>query len=470
MSVRVRFAPAPSGSLHVGGARTALFNWLFARHHGGTFVLRIEDTDRTRATDESMHALMEALRWLGLDWDEGPDVGGPFGPYRQSERSDRFEDAAKELAATDRAYLCYCTPAELDERRKAAFAAGKPWRYDRRCLNLPPAELERFRAEGRPAAWRFLVAPGTTLLQDLVLGDIAFDHAEIGDFVIMRSDGTPTYLLAAAVDDLAMEISHVIRGKDLLASTPQQIMIDRALGAEWVPHYAHLPLIVGSDRQPLSKRHGAVSIEDFREQGYLPEALVNYLALLGWGFGDGTTERFTNQELIEAFDLKGVTPHDAAFDVPKLTAFNGEKIRELDPSDLAHRLEPFLNRAGLSIEPDLLRRAIPLAQERITRLDEAPALLEFLVQRVEPDEKASKLLDAVLLKDALDALERQGKWDAESIKAALYGWAERKGLKPRQAFQPLRAAITGRVVSLPLFESMELLGQQESLARIRLVT
>jgi glutamyl-tRNA synthetase len=311
------------------------------------------------------------------------------------------------------------------------------------------------------------VPDGETVVPDLVLGDVRFDHAEIGDFVIMRSNGSPMYLLAAGVDDLAMEITHVIRGKDLLASTPEQLMIHRALGAARSPEYAHLPLLVGPDRQPLSKRHGAVSVEAYREQGYLPEAMVNYLALLGWSYGDGLTERFTVEELVQAFDLKGVTVHDAAFDVPKLTALNGEKIRELSVEDLAARIEPFCVRVGLEVDRDLLLRATPLVRERIERLDQAPDLIECFFRRVEPDEKARAMIRPDALRGALAALEAVGDWTHEAIEKALRAWAERAGLKAKDAFQPVRAAATGRLVSPPLFETLEILGHEESLARIR---
>ncbi|HEV3474122.1 MAG TPA: glutamate--tRNA ligase, partial [Actinomycetota bacterium] len=269
-TVRVRYAPAPTGYLHVGGARTALYDWLYARHHDGAFVLRIEDTDRERSTDESVQGIQDALRWLGIDWDEGPGVGGPYGPYRQSERLDLYRDAAEGLLGEDKAYRCYCTPEELDERRARARARGEPPRYDRRCRNLSDAERQAFEDEGRPVAIRFASPDRDMTVHDLIRGDVRFPGSDIEDFVIMRSDGTPTYLLAAAVDDWKMELTHVVRGEDLLASTPRQVLLFEALGVDRIPEYAHLPLIVGPDRQPLSKRHGAVAVESFREEGILP--------------------------------------------------------------------------------------------------------------------------------------------------------------------------------------------------------
>ena len=275
--VRCRFAPAPTGYLHVGGARTALFNWLFARHNDGRFILRIEDTDQKRSTEEAIGAVIGSLRWLGIEWDEGPEVGGEFGPYRQTERMQHYEEVAEKLLQSGRGYFCYCTPEELEDRRRAALKRGETPGYDGRCRNLTPAERQAFEAEGRSRAVRFAMPGIDITVHDLIRGETHFPADDLRDFVIMRSDGTPTYLLAAAVDDVLMKMSHVIRGEDLLPSTPRQLQLIEAMGAE-PPAYAHLPLIVGPDRQPLSKRHGSVAVEWFRDQGYLPEALVNYLA------------------------------------------------------------------------------------------------------------------------------------------------------------------------------------------------
>ncbi|HVM11155.1 MAG TPA: glutamate--tRNA ligase, partial [Actinomycetota bacterium] len=287
--VRVRYAPAPSGDLHVGGARTALYDWLFARHHGGVFVLRIEDTDQSRVTEESFLGLQDALRWLGIDWDEGPGVGGAFGPYRQTERLPIYREAVETLIERDAAYRCYCTPEELEQRRKEALARGEPPGYDGRCRRLSAGERAAFEAEGRPFATRFATPGRDVTVHDLVRGEATFRAPDIRDFVILRSDGSPTYLLAAAVDDWQMRMTHVIRGEDLFSSTPRQLLLMEALGVEDPPAYGHLPLIVGPDRQPLSKRHGSVAVERFREEGFLPEAMINYLALLGWSFDEKTT-------------------------------------------------------------------------------------------------------------------------------------------------------------------------------------
>ena len=328
--VRVRFAPAPSGSLHVGNARTALFNWLFARHHGGTFILRIEDTDRTRVSEEYIDRVVEILRWLGLDWDEGPDVGGPFAPYRQTQRMERYTEAAEKLLFGGHAFRCYCTPEEIRARRDAARAEGKPPPRRDPCRNLSDLDRASNDAAGKPAVLRFKVPDeGDIVFEDMVHGEVRTALADIEDFSLMRSDGSPLYVVAAAVDDLAMDVTHIVRGEDLISATPKQILIYRALGRQSWPSFGHLPLIVGANRQPLSKRHGETSVEWYRDHGYLPEALINYLALLGWSAGDGVTERFTTEELIELFSLERVSRNPAAFDVQKLTALNGEKIRAL---------------------------------------------------------------------------------------------------------------------------------------------
>jgi glutamyl-tRNA synthetase len=466
--VRVRYAPAPTGFLHVGGARTALYDWLFARHHGGTFVLRIEDTDSERSTEESVEALQESLRWLGIDWDEGPGVGGPFGPYRQTERLEIYREAAAKLLADGRAYRCWCTPDELDERRKAAVARGVPWRYDRRCLNLSDEEKRANEAGGKRAALRFLQPGHDVVVPDVIHGEATFPAADLDDFIILRSNGVPTYLLAAAVDDWKMEMTHVIRGEDLHSSTPKQILLLEALGAERVPQYAHLPLIVGPDRKPLSKRHGSVAVERFREEGFLPEAMVNYLALLGWSLDDHTTF-FTRDELVEHFDLDRVSRNPAAFDREKLEWLNGHYLREMPADRFAGLIQEALAEAGITADPQVVAQAAPLIQERIKVLSEAPALLRFLFEDSPPDQKARKMLDGQdeYLAEVAKRLEALEEWTPEAIEAAMRALQEERGLGARKAFQPVRAAVTGTLVSPPLFESMALLGRERTLARIR---
>jgi len=469
--VRTRFAPAPSGSLHVGNGRTALFAWLFARQHDGVFVLRIEDTDASRATEEHMHGVMDVLRWLGLDWDEGPDVGGPYGPYRQSERYERYRERADAMVASGAAYPCYCSPEELDERRKAALKAGKTPGYDRRCLDLTQAQRAVFEAEGRAPAVRFLVPEGETVFEDLVRGESRFDHATISDFIVLRADRSPTYLLAAANDDMEMKMTHVVRGEDLITATPRQMMLLAAMGATDVPRYAHLPLIVGADRQPLSKRHGVTAIEHYRDNGFLPEALTNYLALLGWSYGDGVTEKFSRDDLVKHFALENVSRNPAAFDIPKLTAINGDYIREMRPDEFARRLLPSLERDGLTPDPATLAEIVPLIQERMQLLTEAaPMIRFFFTDDIEPDEQAA----AWLVPEYAPALERYAVvlealpvWETEAIKAAMFEVQEGLGLKKKAAFMPVRSAVTGAKISPPLFESLAVLGRERSLARIR---
>jgi glutamyl-tRNA synthetase len=466
--VRCRFAPAPTGYLHVGGARTALYNWVFARHNGGSFVLRIEDTDRKRSTDEAIAIVIDSLRWLGLAWDEGPEVGGDHGPYRQSERLQTYAAIADRFVEEGRAYHCYCTPEELEDRRRAALKRGETPGYDGRCRNLTDAERAAFEPEGRPSAIRFAM-PGTDItVHDLIRGETHFPANDLRDFVIMRSDGTPTYLLAAAADDVAMRMTHIIRGEDLLPSTSRQLEIIRALGAE-PPRYAHLPLIVGPDKQPLSKRHGSVAVEWFREQGILPEALVNYLALLGWSY-DETTTLFTREQLIERFDLARVSHNPAAFDSQKLEWMNGHYIRESDDSRLATLLVEELRREDFDVDEDTVKAAVPLIKERMRTIKEGVDLIRFLfLPEVEPDAKARKLLGpdrTDLLREAAARLEAVEEWSPGEIERVLRGLQEELGLSAKNAFQPIRAAVTGTVVSPPLFESIALLGRERTLWRL----
>ncbi|MGH2730328.1 MAG: glutamate--tRNA ligase [Actinomycetota bacterium] len=470
--VRTRIAPAPSGSIHVGNARTALYNWLFARGNDGVFVLRVEDTDRKRATDAAYHAVIEDLRWLGLFWDEGPEVGGEFGPYRQSERLDRYEAAVRSWLDTDRAYPCYCTPEELAERRKAALAAGGTPGYDGRCRHLSDAERAAFDSEGRSFAVRFAVPEGRTVtFDDVVRGPVSTQSKEIPDFVVLRADGSPTYMLAASVDDLQMGITHVIRGEDLMAATPRQLLVREAMGAFDEPVWAHLPLLVDDKGRPLSKRWGDVAVSAYRERGYLAEAMVNYLALLGWSYDD-RTNIFSIEELIERFSLERVGRNPAAFDVAKLEWLNGHYIRAKSPEELAELLVEPCVREGLPADTEdgrrLLTKVAPLLSERLKRLDEAPPMVAFLFGKVASDEKAARVLEGQgeYLRAAASALEAVDEWTTPAIENALRALAEERGLKPKQAFQPIRAAVTGTLVSPPLFESLEILGREETLARL----
>jgi glutamyl-tRNA synthetase len=469
MTVKTRLEPAPSGSIHVGSARTGLFSWLYAKHHGGSFVLRIADTDAKRVTEENYQSVLEDMRWLGLVWDEGPEVGGPNGPYRQSERFELYAAKARELVDNGYAYPCYCTPEELELERKTAHEEGRAPGYSGRCRNLTDDERAAFEAEGRKSSLRFAVpADRTITFHDAVLGELSTDLGRTPDFVIQRSDGSPTYMLAVTVDDMAMGITHVIRGNDLVASTARQLLLREAFGVEEMPVFAHLPLLVTTDGRPLSKRFGDVSIGAYRDQGFLPEAMVNYLALLGWSYDDKTNV-FSVEELIERFSLERVGKNPAAFDVAKLEWLNGHYIRSLPHADLAGRIAPFCRRAGFEPDLETLTAVAPLINERLKRLDEAPGMVRFLFEDVAPEGKALKALDGQeeYLSAVAQGLEDLEKWTTPAIEEVLRGLAEERGLKPKQAFQPVRAAVTGTLVSPPLFESIELLGPEKTLRRLR---
>ena len=475
--VKVRFAPSPTGDLHVGNIRTALFDWAYARHTGGTFLFRIEDTDTTRVTDEYIQAAIDTLKWLGLTWDEGPEVGGPNGPYLQSQRLDIYAKWAQTFLDQGDAYHCYCSPDELEavreEQRKANVAPG----YNGHCRDLTADQIAGYKAQGREAVVRMRMPDGTTTFTDEIRGDVTFDHKFVPDFVLVRADGSPLYTLAVAVDDVMMGVTHVLRGEDLLSSTPRQIRVYQAMGVklEDYPAFAHLPFVMGQDNAKLSKRNGEVSIAWYREQGYLPEAICNYLALLGWSPGDDR-ENISMKELTELFTVEKVHSSPARFDMKKLEAINGDKIRALPLEEFASWTIPFLKKAdvitGSDDEIALVMKALPLIQERIVKLDEAPALLKFLFVKnfaVDP-EAAPKIADSAakdILKRSLKDLESLDSWSHESIEAALRAsLIEELGLKPRIAFTALRIATTGSTISPPLFESMELLGKQACLDRI----
>ncbi|HEY6278483.1 MAG TPA: glutamate--tRNA ligase [Streptosporangiaceae bacterium] len=481
-AVRVRFAPSPSGDLHVGNARTALYDWAFARSTGGTFVLRIEDTDQTRVRPEYIESALGTLRWLGLDWDEGPGTGGPFGPYLQSERMGIYAEWVQRFLKDGYAYYCYCTEDELAERREAARKAGQPSGYDGHCRDLTPVQVEAYQEEGRQPAVRFRMPDGSTTFIDLVRGEVTFDHAHVPDFTLTRADGSPLYTLAVAVDDVLMEITHVVRGEDLLSSTPRQIAVYAAMGIpeQHFPLFAHLPYVLGKDGQRLSKRNGVVSVNWYRDQGFLPEAICNYLALLGWSPGENR-ESFTLAEMAAEFDLTRVNKNAAQFDVRKLEAINGDKIRALGAADFAARLAPFLAAAGLVTDPPsaaetaLIAAAAPLVQERCTTLAQAAAMLGFLFTaedefRIDPDDGAATLTAAAepVLATAHTVLSGLASWTTAEIDPALRAaLVDGLNLKPRAAFSgALRVAVTGRRAGPPLFESIELLGRERTLGRL----
>jgi len=466
--------------------RTALFNWAFARHTGGTFVFRIEDTDSARDSEESYDALLEALGWLGLNWDEGPLVGGPYGPYRQSERmrDGVYSDVAQRLEAAGFAYRCYCSPQELEERREAAKAERRAPGYDGHCRELTAERIEAYEEEGRSAVLRFRMPDQEWTWDDLVRGPITFAPDQVPDFVLLRANGEPLYTLVNPVDDALMRITHVLRGEDLLSSTPRQLALYGALGAIGVtdgsiPAFGHLPYVMGEGNKKLSKRDPESSLQWYRNEGYLPEALLNYLSLLGWSMGEDR-EFYGKEELAAAFTLDRVSPNPARFDLKKCTAINGDWIRTLSVDDLIDRIVPFLQRAGLVTDTveastsDVLRRAVPLVQERMETLSQAPSMLGFLLVSgsdftVDEADAASQLDEKgrAVVAAALSAVTDLEAWDAESIEGALRAaLIDGLGLKPKLAFGPVRVAVTGRRVSPPLFESMEILGRDATLARM----
>ena len=474
--VRVRFAPSPTGYLHVGGARTALFNWLFARRHGGTFVLRIEDTDAERSSWEMVTGIVDGLRWLGLDWDEGPDVGGPRGPYFQSQRFEGHRARAGQLLRDQRAYYCYCTPEQIQAKRAAAEAAGGGWIYDRTCCALPAAEIARLNDAGTPRAVRFKVPDGRTSFTDLVHGPIAFDNANIEDFVILRSDGQPTYHLSVVADDVDMGITHVVRGDDHISNTPKHVLLFEAFGAT-IPEFAHVPLILGTDKKRLSKRHGATSVTEYQRLGYLPEAMVNFLALLGWS--PGTDEEvFTKAELVDRFSLEGISGGNAVFNPDKLDWFNQQQMMRLPAGELANRIAPLLRDAGLwrdgfeSSDRQWLERVIELLKPRAKRLGQfVDDGRLFFVEDVEYDPTAvKKFLQPAGMREHLAslrlALDAVSPFEAVPLEAALRALAEARGIKPAALIHATRVAVTGKAVSPGLFEVLELLGRPRTIRRL----
>ena len=462
----------------MGNIRTALFDWAYARHTGGTFLFRIEDTDTTRVTDEYIQAAIDTLKWLGLNWDEGPEVGGDNGPYLQSQRLGIYAEWAQKFLDQKDAYHCYCSAEELEAVREAQRAANVAPGYNGHCRDLTADQIAGYKGEGRLPVVRMRMPDGGTTFNDLIRGDVSFDHKFVPDFVLVRGDGSPLYTLAVAVDDVLMKVTHVLRGEDLLSSTPRQIRVYQAMGLalEDYPVFAHLPFVMGQDNAKLSKRNGEVSIAWYRDKGFLPEAICNYLALLGWSPGDDR-ENVTMKELTELFTVEKVHSSPARFDMKKLEAINGDKIRALTLDEFLDWTLPFLTKAGVitgtADEIALVKLALPLIQERIIMLSEVPAMLKFLFVKnfaVEADSVAKITDDASkqVLERSLKELEPLATWTHESIEAALRSsLIEEMGLKPRIAFGAVRIATTGSTISPPLFESMELLGKEASLARIR---
>jgi glutamyl-tRNA synthetase len=472
---RVRFAPSPTGYLHVGGARTALFNWLYARGTGGTFVLRIEDTDVERSSTDMVTGILDGLRWLGLDWDEGPDIGGPHAPYFQSQRLERYRDAADRLLASGRAYRCYCTPERLREERERAEARGEAWQYDRTCLNLSAEERRMRETANTPFVVRFLVRGGSTAFDDAVHGRIQFDTANIEDFVILRSDRFPTYHLSVVVDDVDMQITDVIRGDDHISNTPKHALLFEALDAP-VPRFAHVPLILGADKKRLSKRHGATSVMEYARQGYLPDAMVNFLALLGWSPGDDR-ELMTREELTASFSLDGISGGNAVFNSDKLDWMNAQYLARLPMEQLAVHARAVLDEAGLAggpivRDPVRFHRLLELLRPRAKRLVDLrelgrPLLVSAVEYEPEAIEKTISSGDTAghvaALAHALDAVS---PFDEQHVEAAVRGTAADRGIKAGALIQAARVALTGRSASPGLFEMMALLGRDETIARL----
>ncbi|MFC2013292.1 glutamate--tRNA ligase [Chloroflexota bacterium] len=496
--VRVRYAPSPTGYPHVGNIRTALFNWLFARHHGGSFVVRIEDTDVARTVQGALEVILDGLRWLGMDWDEGLEAGGKYGPYFQSQRLELYLGAAERLISQGDAYYCYCSPQRLEEMRREQQRRKQPPGYDRLCRDLSPEERRQKEAEGITSVVRFKTPlEGRTAFSDLIRGGVVFEHKTIDDFVLLKSDGYPTYHLASVVDDYSMEISHVLRAEEWLSSTPRHLLLYDRLGFE-PPQFAHLPMILGPDRSKLSKRHGAVSITEYREQGYLPEAMVNFLALLGWSLDD-KTELMSQEELVKSFSLERVSKTAAIFNRGKLDWMNGVYIRSLSLEDFTQRVLTFLD-SGLSpkvkrpLSGDYVRQIMPLIQERARTLAEVADLAQFFfVEELEYDnsllvvkhmtpESAIKTLETaqqelrnlvVLQKSATMVLggeqQKLGQlevFDTEVLEAVLRPLAAELELKTGQLFGMLRVVVTGRTAAPPLFQTMAVLGKERCLKRI----
>jgi glutamyl-tRNA synthetase len=479
--VRTRYAPSPTGDPHIGNIRSALFSWAYARAQGGQFLLRIEDTDRNRLVETSVQAIMDSLRWLGIDWDEGPEVGGPHEPYFQSKRLPLYQKSALTLIAQGRAYRCFCTAERLDAMRAAQAAAKKPPGYDGLCRDVPLADSER-----RAAAERFVVRfkmkrEGTTTLHDMIRGDVVFENALQDDFVMLKSDGYPTYHLGVVVDDTEMEITHAIRGDEWISSAPKHIQLYEALGWD-APVWAHLPLILGPDHKKLSKRSGDTAVLDYVTNGYLPEAMINFLSLLGWSLDDHTNI-ISVDELKEHFDLSRVVPNPAVFDIDRLNFLNGHYIRQMSAERWIETITDWCSRhlppsVPRPIDAELVARVAPLLAERVARLDEIAPLVEFLFGFEAPEyapellaerlggesEAALKVVDAALL--ALDAVPAVG-WDKEHIESAIRGMEEPVGAKLRKFVSVLYVAEMGRAQGIPLFDSMAILGRERTLARLR---
>lgn len=475
--LKVRFAPSPTGPFHIGGARSALFNWLVARHADGTFLVRIEDTDLKRSTKESEENIKDSLKWLGMNWDEGIDVGGPHGPYRQTERLDLYKKEVQRLLDEGKAYYCYCSAEELEKSRKAQLDAGKTPIYDEHCRHLTEEEKAKYEAEGRKPVVRLKVRKdGVFAFDDMVRGHVEFQAAGVGDFIIMKSDGIPVYNFAVVIDDAFMEVTHVIRAEEHLSNTPRQLAIYEALGYK-PPKFGHISLILGEDHKKMSKRHGATSVTEYRNMGYLPEAVVNYLALLGWT-PKGEQEIFTEEELIKQFSMKRVSSNDAVFDINKLNWINFQYMKKLDADQLYDLIVPFLVKAGYVEESvteekkDWLKKVIwfmkdhiyfagQAAEELKFFFEDMPALTDEAILSIMKAETSGKLLKAFI--EDLKALET---FDQAAIKKCFNACMKAQGIKGKAAYEPTRIALTGVTQGPGMFEMMELFGREKTMDRL----
>ena len=475
-NVRVRYAPSPTGDPHIGNMHSALFEWLFARRHGGKFIVRIEDTDQERVVPGAVESILDGLRWLNIDWDEGPLVGGPYGPYIQSERLDNYREMAERLIRQEDGYRCYCSRERLNEMRQEQERRDQPTGYDGRCRDLSPAQRQEMEAQGGPSVVRFAMPrSGTTRVQDLIHGEVEFSNELLDDFIILKADGFPTYHLASVVDDHLMKISHVLRADEWLPSTPRHLQLYRALGFT-PPQFGHLPMLLGPDRDKLSKRHGATSVLEYRDQGYLPEAVLNFMALLGWSLDD-RTEVMSAETLKENFSLERVSRSPAIFDQEKLLWMNGLYIRELTTEDLAERLAPFLERdlpkELLPVDRDYLLRIVPLIRERIKLLSEAAEMITYFFQEevdYDPADLVQRGMDqestVAALRLARDEMTAVKVFEHQLLEDTLRAAGTTLGLATRQFFGTLRVAVTGRTATPPLFETMEVVGRERVLSRL----
>ncbi len=475
--IRVRFAPSPTGYLHIGGARTALFNWLFARKMGGKLILRIEDTDTERLKEDSVSQILTSLKWLGLNWDEGPEAGGACGPYYQSERRELYSKYAQQLLDEGKAYYCFCTPTDLEAEREKQRAAKQPFRYARTCRDLDPEEAKARAAAGEPYSVRIKIpTEGSITVHDLIHGDVTFNMDQFDDFVIVKSNGMPTYNFAVVVDDHLMGMTHVLRAEEHLSNTPKQLLIYEALGFE-PPKFGHMPMILAPDRSKLSKRHGATSVEEFRAQGYLPEAIVNYLTLLGWGPGD-EREIFTLEETVKLFELEQMSKKAAVYDTKKLTWMNGQYLSELPLAKILPEAETFFLKDGLVTKEwlaenkEYFAKLVDTVRVRVKTLQEVADAAAYFFKDVEAyDEKGVakhfKPEAAELLEKCIAALEADEVFDLSSTEAAYNKIAADNGLALGKVIHPTRLALTGRTVSPGMFDVMVLLGKEKTLARMR---